>query len=55
VEQGGREGSLAHRLKDNAVEAGREIARRLAVGHTIHLSDGLIGEKHSYGKTRSSN
>lgn len=38
-----------HRTKDNAVEAGREIARRLEVEHTIHLSDGTIGEKNSYG------
>jgi hypothetical protein len=38
-----------HRLKDDAVEAGREIARRLEVEHTIHLSDGTIGEKNSYG------
>jgi hypothetical protein len=38
-----------HRTKDNAVEAGRVIARRLRVEHTIHLSDGKIGEKNSYG------
>ena len=38
-----------HRLKENAVETGREIARRMAVEHTIHLSDGSIGEKNSYG------
>jgi Uncharacterized protein conserved in bacteria (DUF2188) len=38
-----------HRLKDSAAEAGRVIARRLAVEHTIHLTDGRIGEKNSYG------
>jgi hypothetical protein len=38
-----------HRLKDRAVEAGREIARLLRVEHTIHLADGTIGEKNSYG------
>ena len=38
-----------HRLKENAVEAGREVARRLEVEHTIHLADGTIGEKNSYG------
>jgi hypothetical protein len=38
-----------HRLKDDAVEAGRAIARDLKVEHTIHLSDGTIGEKNSYG------
>ena len=31
-----------HRLRENAVEAGREIARELAVEHTIHSSDGTI-------------
>jgi hypothetical protein len=38
-----------HRTKDYAVEVGREIARRLRVEHTTHLSDGSIGEKNSYG------
>jgi hypothetical protein len=38
-----------HRLKDDAVEAGRAVARELKVEHTIHLSDGTIGEKNSYG------
>ncbi len=38
-----------HRLKESAVEAGREVARRLEVEHTIYLSDGTIGEKNSYG------
>jgi hypothetical protein len=38
-----------HRLKEIAVEAGRVIARKLAVEHTIHLGDGTIGEKNSYG------
>jgi Uncharacterized protein conserved in bacteria (DUF2188) len=38
-----------HRVKASAVEVGREIARRLEVEHTIHLSDGTIGEKNSYG------
>jgi hypothetical protein len=38
-----------HRLKENAVEAGRAVARELKVEHTIHLSDGSIGDKNSYG------
>jgi hypothetical protein len=38
-----------HRTKDVAVEAGREIARRLKVEHSIHRSDGVISEKNSYG------
>lgn len=38
-----------HRLKVEAVSAGREIARALQVEHTIHREDGRIGEKNSYG------
>jgi hypothetical protein len=38
-----------HRRKDDALEAGREVARRLKMEHTIHMSDGTIGEKNSYG------
>jgi hypothetical protein len=38
-----------HCLKDDAVEAGRAVARELKVEHTIHLSGGTIGEKNSYG------
>jgi hypothetical protein len=38
-----------HRLKAEAVAAGREIARRLEVEHTIHNTDGQISEKNSYG------
>ena len=38
-----------HRIKELAVEAGREIAIRLSREHTIHLADGSIGEKNSYG------
>lgn len=30
---------------DYAVEGGREVARRLAVEHTIHLSDGDRGKE----------
>ena len=38
-----------HRHKEQAVEAGREIARKVEVEHTIHLENGKIGEKNSYG------
>lgn len=38
-----------HRLKEAAVEAGRAIARKLLVEHTIHRMDGEISEKNSYG------
>jgi hypothetical protein len=38
-----------HRTKEAAEEAGREIAKRLRVEHTIHRVDGEISEKNSYG------
>ena len=38
-----------HRTKEVAVAAGREIAQRLKVEHTIHREDGVITEKNSYG------
>ena len=38
-----------HRFKYEAVAAGREIALSLDVEHSIHLEDGTIGEKNSYG------
>ncbi|MEX2178200.1 MAG: DUF2188 domain-containing protein [Gemmatimonadaceae bacterium] len=38
-----------HRSKDDAVEAGREIARKLELEHTTHRSDGVITEANSYG------
>jgi hypothetical protein len=34
-----------HRTKEVAVEAGRAIARKVEVEHTIHRSDGVITEK----------
>lgn len=38
-----------HRTKETAVNAGRRVAQREAVEHTIHRRDGTIGEKNSYG------
>jgi hypothetical protein len=38
-----------HRLKSEAVAAGREIARDLRVEHSIHREDGKISEKNSCG------
>ena len=38
-----------HRTKEEAVTAGREMARQLEVEHTIHRADGVITEKNSYG------
>jgi len=38
-----------HRSKEAAEAAGREIAKRLRVEHSIHREDGAITEKNSYG------
>ena len=38
-----------HRTKEAAVKAGRAVAKREEVEHTIHKLDGTIGEKNSYG------
>jgi hypothetical protein len=35
--------------KADAVEAGREEARRRQTEHVIHNEDGSIGERNSYG------
>ena len=39
----------SHRTREAAIDAGRELARREKVEHTIHKMDGTIGEKNSYG------
>jgi len=48
-----REGSTRalsrHETKAEAVRAGRERARRDKVEHIIHMRDGTIGERNSYG------
>ena len=38
-----------HRTKELAEAAGRAIASRMRVEHTIHRTDGVITEKNSYG------
>lgn len=38
-----------HRLKERAVERGREIAQAEHTEHTIHNTNGQIGRKNSYG------
>lgn len=38
-----------HRLKQRAVEAGRELAQERKTEHTIHNLDGSINQKNSYG------
>jgi len=38
-----------HRTKENAVKAGRELAKTNQSEHTIHNQNGQISEKNSYG------
>ncbi len=38
-----------HDTKEEAVEAGRDVARKGKVEHLIHRQDGTIGERNSYG------
>jgi hypothetical protein len=38
-----------HRVKERAVERGREIAQERSTEHTIHNRDGQIGRSNSYG------
>ena len=38
-----------HRTKDNVIERGRQIARKLETEHAIHNQDGQIRRKNSYG------
>jgi hypothetical protein len=38
-----------HRLKERAVERGREAAQTRHTEHAIHNRDGQIGRKNSYG------
>jgi Uncharacterized protein conserved in bacteria (DUF2188) len=47
VEEGGD--ISKHRTKEEAVQAGREEARRRSTEHVIHNADGSIAERNSYG------
>jgi hypothetical protein len=47
VEEGGD--ISKHRTKEEAVEAGRDEARRRQTEHVIHNADGSISERNSYG------
>lgn len=38
-----------YETKERAVEAGRDLARRLRVEHIIKNQDGSIAERNSYG------
>jgi hypothetical protein len=46
---GGESFGGTHDTKEQAVEAGRDEARKRQVEHVIHNQDGTIGEKNSYG------
>ena len=39
----------AHRIKERAVERGRDEAQARHTEHAIHNRDGQIGRKNSYG------
>jgi hypothetical protein len=45
----GQEGTSQHRTKEEAVAAGREMAKARRTEHLIHNLDGTISERQSYG------
>ncbi|MEV7552955.1 DUF2188 domain-containing protein [Amycolatopsis sp. NPDC089917] len=47
--EGGERATSTHGTKEEAVEAGREMAKERKVEHVIRNQDGTIAEKHSYG------
>jgi hypothetical protein len=47
--QGSSRAANRHSTKVAAQKAGREMARKRRVEHTIKRKDGTIGEKNSYG------
>lgn len=48
--EGGSAISGSFDRKEDAVEAGRERAKRDTTEHLIHNMDGKIGERNSYGR-----
>ena len=46
---GAQRASSSHGTKKEAVEAGRDLAKRNGSELSIHNEDGKIGRKHSYG------
>ena len=48
----GQDGTVGgpYRTKEEAVAAGRAEAKRRSTEHVIHLEDGSIGERNSYGR-----
>jgi hypothetical protein len=47
--EGGQRASSTHDTKDEAVTAGRDLARNQTTEHVIHNMDGTISERKSYG------
>jgi len=47
--EGGSSPSQTYATKDEAVKAGRDLARRSSAEHLIHGADGTISERNSYG------
>jgi hypothetical protein len=47
--QGSSPAANKHSTKAQAEKAGREMARKRRVEHTIKKKDGTIGEKNSFG------
>lgn len=50
VNQVGGQIVSTHRLKERAVDKGREEAQARHTEHAIHNRDGQIGRKNSYGR-----
>lgn len=46
--EGGERASSTHDTKDEAVAAGRELARNRKTEHVMHNKDGTFGERNSY-------
>jgi hypothetical protein len=55
VQRDGRDEPLStHATQADAEDAGREVARADEVEFQLHGDDGLIRDKHSYGKSAQS-
>ena len=51
--EGGSSPSRTFDTKDDAVTAGRDLARKAGAEHLIHREDGAIAERNSYGNDPS--
>jgi hypothetical protein len=52
--EGGSSPSATYETKDEAVSAGRDLARKHEAEHLIHAADGTISERNSYGNDPAS-